>query len=332
MESLEVDIIINNYNYGRFLQESIDSALAQTYCNTKVVVVDDGSTDESREVIARFGDRIRTLYKDNGGQASALNAGFAASKGELIIFLDSDDSLLPGAVQAVVSSWRNGVARIRYPLEVIDGLGNSLGRYIGAARPPKVTLGPFGIDSPTSGNAYSREVLNRIMPIPEENWKLYADAYLTLASSLFGEVVSLKTPLGKYRIHGQNYSRQRGLADTRRTVTGVFELYSALSAFSGDTLGTCEEWLSAYPQHWVARIISLRTSPTDHPWNDRLSGLLRRAVSATWRQPYWNFRKKVLYSLIVTGYGLAPRRVADILRQIEGSRGRTLSGRLCLRQ
>lgn len=72
-------IIIDNYNYGRFLADAINSALAQTYQHTEVIVVDDGSTDNSREIISQYGDRIRPVLKENGGQGSAFNAGFEAS-------------------------------------------------------------------------------------------------------------------------------------------------------------------------------------------------------------------------------------------------------------
>jgi glycosyltransferase involved in cell wall biosynthesis len=94
MESnLLVSIIINNYNYDRFLAEAINSALNQTYPYTEVIVVDDGSTDNSRQIIAEYGDRIIPILQPNGKQASAFNNGFAHSKGEIIIFLDSDDYL-----------------------------------------------------------------------------------------------------------------------------------------------------------------------------------------------------------------------------------------------
>src|SRR5262249_16939261 len=68
--------IADTHNYGRSLPQAIDSALAQTYPRTEVIVVDDGSTDGSREIIAAYGDRVRPVLKANGGQASAFNAGF----------------------------------------------------------------------------------------------------------------------------------------------------------------------------------------------------------------------------------------------------------------
>src|SRR5438128_10130757 len=93
-------IIVNNYNYGRFLPEAIDSALNQTYRNTEVLVVDDGSTDGSPEIIASYGDRFVPVLKQNGGQNSALNAGLSQSLGDVILFRDSDAVVLPPPVDA----------------------------------------------------------------------------------------------------------------------------------------------------------------------------------------------------------------------------------------
>ena len=101
-----VSILINNFNYGRFLREAVDSALRQTYTNTEVIVVDDGSTDDSRQIIAGYGSRIVPVLKQNGGQASAFNAGFAVSRGEIICFLDSDDFFAPNKAETIVDNGR----------------------------------------------------------------------------------------------------------------------------------------------------------------------------------------------------------------------------------
>src|SRR6201988_707109 len=98
-DNLLVTILINNYNYSRFLPYAIDSALAQTYRNIEVIVVDDGSTDNSREVLAKYAGRVIAVQKENGGQPTAFNAGFAASKGDIICFLDADDLFLLEKIQ-----------------------------------------------------------------------------------------------------------------------------------------------------------------------------------------------------------------------------------------
>jgi len=87
-----VSIVIINYNYGRFVRAAIESALAQTQ-KTEVIVVDDGSTDESAIVIEPYADRVAVVSKENGGHTSAVNAGYEASSGEVVIFLDADDYL-----------------------------------------------------------------------------------------------------------------------------------------------------------------------------------------------------------------------------------------------
>jgi glycosyltransferase involved in cell wall biosynthesis len=97
-----VSVIIDNYNYGRFLGTAIDSALNQTYRNIEVIVVDDGSTDHSRAVMTSYADKIVPVFKQNGGQASAFNAGFEVSRGDLICFLDADDIMLPTRVETAV--------------------------------------------------------------------------------------------------------------------------------------------------------------------------------------------------------------------------------------
>ncbi|HEY9596457.1 MAG TPA: glycosyltransferase family A protein, partial [Cyanophyceae cyanobacterium] len=117
-----VSILINNYNYEPFLKKAIDSALNQTYSSIEVIVVDDGSTDNSREVISRYGDKIIPVFKENGGQASAFNAGFAASQGDIICFLDSDDLFLPEKVTDVVQACgdREEVGWCFHQLKLVD--------------------------------------------------------------------------------------------------------------------------------------------------------------------------------------------------------------------
>ena len=211
-------IIINNYNYGRFLSEAIDSALKQDYYPTEVIVVDDGSTDNSQQIIASYGERIIPIFKENGGQGAAFNAGFAASRGEVVCFLDSDDILLPTATGTVIKLLNNShTAQVHWPLSVIDTYGNLSGRLIPEQPLPKGNLYQeflegrmenYGV-SPTSGNAWSRDYLTKILPIPETEYQFNADSYLLSLAPLFGEIRRIDEYQTLYRVHNNNGTSKR---------------------------------------------------------------------------------------------------------------------------
>src|SRR5689334_397670 len=90
-----VSVVIPNFNYARYVAQAIESALSLDWPHVEVIVVDDGSTDESREVIERYRERVTIIHQANGGQIAACNAGFARVRGDAVIFLDSDDVLHP---------------------------------------------------------------------------------------------------------------------------------------------------------------------------------------------------------------------------------------------
>src|SRR5215471_10950429 len=89
--AMDLSVIIPSYNHGRYLPQCIDSVLAQTYPATEVLVVDDGSQDDTREVVATYGDRVRYVWRPNGGLSAARNTGVAATTCAWIAFLDADD-------------------------------------------------------------------------------------------------------------------------------------------------------------------------------------------------------------------------------------------------
>ncbi|PYS05433.1 MAG: hypothetical protein DMG12_07725 [Acidobacteria bacterium] len=233
-------IIINNYNYAGFLPEAIDSALNQTYRNTEVIVVDDGSTDNSRRIIATYNDSIEAILKPNGGQISALNAGVHASRGSVIIFLDSDDTLFPEAVERAAGVFRDSnIVNVLWPLIGIDADSRKTGKVICARSPSgdlrEVVLrqGPLSYDvPPTSGNAWSRRFLDRVFPLPEVEGDVKlrgygADGYLSTLAPLFGRIEQIPEPQGAYRMHGKNNYANYSFEETLHFNLSIFAHYAA---------------------------------------------------------------------------------------------------------
>jgi GT2 family glycosyltransferase len=205
-------VVIDNYNYAAFVDRAIESALAQTWPHVEVVVVDDGSTDDSRAVIERYRDRITIVTKANGGQGSAVNAGFAASHGDLVCFLDADDELVPDAIARAAAALTTGVAKVHFRLEVIDAGGRPL-RYRspttrerlgeGDVRDELIRRGRY-VTPVMSGNVFARAALAEILPVPEDEFRLCADGYLVTAAPFAGRVAAVDAALGRYRVHHAN--------------------------------------------------------------------------------------------------------------------------------
>src|ERR1700743_1922475 len=171
-----ISIVINNYNYGRFLGNAIESALAQDHPAIEVIVVDDGSTDNSKDVIATFGEKIIPIFKDNGGQGSAVNAGFSVTHGEVVIFLDADDTLMPHCCSTIAGMWRDDVVKVQFNLEVVDIQGKPTSRFWAKRPLPNGQMmeqvlqhGDYP-SMPMSGNAFHRKYLEQIMPMRAEKW------------------------------------------------------------------------------------------------------------------------------------------------------------------
>lgn len=210
--ALTVSIVVVSYNYAAYLTEAVQSALAQTYTRTEVVVVDDGSTDGSRNLLLAFGRSIRLVLKENGGETSAVNAGFAASRGDIVMFVDSDDVLDPEAAEAVVAGWRPGAAKVQFRLVEIDATGRKRGRSSPAyprrfsAKDVDAMTRALGFypSPPTTGNAYGRAFLGRILPLDTDLFPFAPDGALNVVAPLYGEVVTLNRTLGSYRVHDRN--------------------------------------------------------------------------------------------------------------------------------
>jgi len=206
-----VTVLIDTYNYGQYIEEAIDSALAQEFPRERreILVVDDGSTDDTTARLKKYGNLIRYLHKPNGGQASAFNFGFAEARGEIIATLDADDVWLPDKLRRVCETfeenpdagmvyhrthwWRVGeqVTNDRYFVEVSGSIPEN---RVSLLRYPMIA---------TSCLAFRRSALNLLLPVPE-SLRSQADAYLTALIIFVAPVAALPELLAKYRLHGAN--------------------------------------------------------------------------------------------------------------------------------
>lgn len=206
-----LSIVVGNHNYEKFVSAAVDSALAQTYDNVEVIVVDDGSTDGSRALLERYRDRVRLVFKENGGATSTIHAGWAAARGEIVMFLDADDMLFADAAEKIVAAWRPDIVKVQFPLTVIDVEGRARGFVPAAIRPlDEKQIGKlvrrWGIypTPPTSGNAYARRFLAELLPLDAGRFTYGVDGALNAVAPLYGSVISLGVSLGYYRVHGRN--------------------------------------------------------------------------------------------------------------------------------
>ena len=128
-----ISVIIPTYNYDRFLREAIDSVLEQTYPAHEIIVVDDGSTDDTPRILAAYGDCIRVIRQQNLGASAARNAGIAAARGQWLSFLDSDDVWRPRKLERDASriAADPGLGIVHCGAEQFDQTGKTLAVFLG---------------------------------------------------------------------------------------------------------------------------------------------------------------------------------------------------------
>ncbi|MGJ3223607.1 glycosyltransferase [Geobacillus thermoleovorans] len=212
-----VSILIVNYNYARFIGEAIESALNQDYENYEIIICDDGSKDESTEIISRYAsehpNKIRYIFKENGGQGSALNKAYEQSKGDIIAILDADDIFTTNKLRRVVQQFlaHPEVGLIINKLIKVDTNNRVIGSVPqfgkldnGDLREQILNSGGYWSSAPASGLTFKREYADLVFPIPENLFMREADAYLFTQIPLFCQVYSIEEPLGYYRVHLNN--------------------------------------------------------------------------------------------------------------------------------
>ena len=240
MTKVFVSVLIDTYNHERFIEEAIVSVLTQDFPDTdrEILVVDDGSTDRTPEILSKFASRVRVLRKPNGGQASAFNVGIPECCGEIIAFLDGDDWWAQGKLRrvaglmaddpslgmighAIVESFNDATERIIAP----DGQRRFLLDSLSSAEFFRLHRCYLG----TSRLTLRSSIARRILPVPEA-LTIEADEYVFTLAAALGESIILTDPLTHYRIHGGNLfmSPNASVGGERRKERAISALAIAL--------------------------------------------------------------------------------------------------------
>lgn len=297
---MRVSVIVVNYNYERFLRHAIQSCLDQTYGDVETVVVDDGSSDNSQQVIGEFDGKVVSVYQENMGMMQAANHGLSVSTGDIIVFLDADDYLLEDCVERIVDNWKEGASKVHYRLKIIDQNGNDIGVFppqhkpLGEGQVWKQILSAGRYTTPpTSGNAFSRNVLEKIFPVRDAKIgigssyydSIPTDAYLKLRVPFYGPVVAIEDALGVYRRHETNFGANNNPYVHRGKRQRLLRLAKMNSEFierQAAALGRTwdEDVLFTYGKFLKLRVLSFRFDGRTHPWpTDTRANLLGKALN-----------------------------------------------------
>jgi GT2 family glycosyltransferase len=207
-----VTCLISTYNYGRFLGKAIESVLCQRYPadRLEVIVVDDGSTDDTRAVVEPYLSRVRYVHKPNGGLLSTIDRGLREASGELISFLSADDEWAPDKTsrQAALMGERPGLGLVYSDLEVVNDAGEtlhpSLWRQYGLIAERGRPLGTLLRRNIVSGGTimFRSSLRSAIHPFPAE--AAWEDWWMAFRISQLAELDFIAEPLYRYRLHGDN--------------------------------------------------------------------------------------------------------------------------------
>ncbi|HET8814100.1 MAG TPA: glycosyltransferase family A protein [Solirubrobacterales bacterium] len=330
--ALSVDIVITNHDYARFLPPAIESALAQTHSDVQVVVVDDGSTDGSREVLSGYEDRVEVVLQERGGQAAALNAGVERCRGEVLMLLDADDVLRPHAAERVAAAFaaRPELSKVQFPMAIVDADGTPTGAVkpgghlrapVGDQRRAELAF-PFDLPwLPGGGTGFRMDAVRRILPIPARDYpRSGADWYLVHLTALIGEAALLDEVCAEYRVHGGNaYELENDEIDldhVRESIVFAGATTRSLEALA-DELGLERPGRVLSCADLANRLVSLRLEPERHPVaGDRRRSLLLDAFRATRRRFDVSLPMKALLVAWFALEALAPRRLARPLAEL----------------
>jgi glycosyltransferase involved in cell wall biosynthesis len=224
-----ISVVIINHNYGRFLEQTIGSALSQQNVKVEVIVVDNGSTDNSHKVIEAYGNEIRPLFQGDVGQARGRNAGIAESSGDLVAFMDADDYWEPNKLSAQVALLSSSVELVYCGVRHFDStsgetLQTVLPRFVGDCREafvdfPNIAIVPAG----ESGVLITRHLIERV-GLFDETLSGASGVDFYRRCSVATQFAAVSLPLVNYRLHNMNFSKntKTAMEDNERAYQRLF--------------------------------------------------------------------------------------------------------------
>jgi glycosyltransferase involved in cell wall biosynthesis len=226
----KVSVIIPNYNYGRFLSGAIESVMAQTYSNIEIIVVNNGSTDDSLRILSKYSDEITVVNQANLGQSGARNSGLLKSKGEYIAFLDADDYWNPNKIEKQIRILRPETQLVYCGItKISDNKDESsvlvAPQFRGDCR--KYFMEKPGVSIVLSGEStvlFSRNLLEKV-GVFDENLNQCAGWDFFRRCADFTEFDFVDEPLSYYRVHSANMSKSidSGISDIRKAYKKIFD-------------------------------------------------------------------------------------------------------------
>jgi glycosyltransferase involved in cell wall biosynthesis len=223
-----VSAVIPVHNGQSYVAEAIDSVLAQSHATIECLVIDDGSTDGTRDAVMHFGDAVTYVSQARGGVSTARNRGTQLARGELVAFLDHDDMWLPDKLARQIEAMQAGSpTMVLCAIEIVDSEGESLGTKRLRARSDLVTGmilfdGTDTVSCSSTGLVRRRELL--AMGGFDPALAMSADWDLLLRVLLEGRLDYVDEPLVLYRVHEANMSRDVGAMehDMNRALAKAF--------------------------------------------------------------------------------------------------------------
>lgn len=290
-QSPRVTLITPAYNQANFLAETIDSVLSQDYLNLEYLVLDDGSTDDTPAVLARYGDRLQHRHQENQGQAATLNRGWAMASGDFLGYLSSDDRLTPGAISALVLALQsNPDAVVAYgDFDLIDVRGKCF-RTCLAEEFDGERLRVELVCQPGPGALFRRSAFDAVGGW-SDTLRQTPDFEFWLRVAKLGRFVRVPQRLAEYRVHEGSASfapvkpersdeivhvmqQYWNGVDDQRSRRSIAKAHLVSAKSHGQSGRLCQA-----ARHWTAAMkLAPKAALAPTPLRALLSGLLRRPI------------------------------------------------------